>query len=152
MTGLIKFLLAGGAGFIVDMSVLYLVLAYTAFGPYVGRALAIAGALTCTWMINRRFTFDASGRTLRSEGARYGSVGLISTLINFGVFSTIITLIPGISPYLALVAASGTATVFAYLGYSSFVFGKPPVETEDPQSGITPFPNRPSPMRGRSRR
>ena len=130
MFKLIKFLIAGGAGFIVDVSVLYLVLDHTPFGPYVGRALAIAAALTCTWIINRRFTFDASGRTLKSEGARYGSVGLVSTLINFGVFSALITFAPGISPYLALIVSSASATVFAYLGYSHFVFGKPKAETE----------------------
>tara|TARA_B100000678_G_scaffold242868_1_gene214250 strand:- start:266 stop:664 length:399 start_codon:yes stop_codon:yes gene_type:complete len=130
MRKIIKFLIAGGTGFIVDMVVLFLVLHYTPFGPYVGRALAIAAAMTCTWMINRRFTFDASGRTLRSEGARYGSVGLASAFINYSVFSVLIALMPSISPFLALIISSASATVFSYLGYSHFVFGKPKTETE----------------------
>jgi len=83
-------------------------------------------------MINRRVTFDATGRTLKSEGARYGSVGLAAAAINFGGFSLLITLAPQISPYLALIAASASATTFNYLGCSHFVFRKTPTETELP--------------------
>jgi putative flippase GtrA len=132
MKKFISFAIAGGAGFLVDTGVLYLAIAHTPLGPYFGRALAIAAAMSCTWYINRRFTFHASGRPLRSEGARYGSVGLGSALLNYAVYSLIILIAPRVSPYVALILGSASATVFSYMGYSRFVFGKPPTESELP--------------------
>lgn len=123
MRKLIFFAIAGGIGFVVDVAVLHLSLRYTPLGPYFGRALAIAAAMSVTWYINRRYTFDASGRSLAAEGARYGSVGLTSAGINYGTYSALLLAIPMVSPYVALVLASATATAFSYLGYSRFVFG-----------------------------
>ena len=79
--------------------------------------------MLCTYMINRTFTFGASHRKMAVEGARYGSVGLASALINYAVYSISLITLPDISPYLALIFGSGSATVFSYLGYSRFVFG-----------------------------
>lgn len=124
MKKLFFFAMAGGVGFIVDVGVLFLVLRYTPLDPFTGRALAIASAMACTWKINRTFTFAASGRTLASEGARYSGVGLTSALINYGVYSAALLALPELSPYIALTVASASATVFSYLGYSRFVFGR----------------------------
>ncbi|MDF1608399.1 GtrA family protein [Hoeflea sp. YIM 152468] len=116
------FLFAGAIGFAADMAVLWVFLHFDLLDPYTARVLAIGSAMLCTYMINRTFTFGASHRRVAVEGARYGSVGVASALINYAVYSLLITLID-ISPYVALILGSGSATVFSYLGYSRFVFG-----------------------------
>jgi len=123
MKKLLFFAIAGGTGFVVDVVVLFIALHYTPIGPYFGRMLAIAAAMACTWYINRRFTFDASGHSLAAEGARYYSVGMTSAGINYVIYSALLLFISGISPFIALVLGSASATVFSYLGYSKFVFG-----------------------------
>ncbi|MBW3097679.1 GtrA family protein [Pseudohoeflea coraliihabitans] len=130
MKKLFFFSVAGSIGFIVDVAVLHFVLRYTSFGPYFGRALAIAAANACTWYFNRRFTFDASGRSLAAEGARYGSVGVTSAGINFGSYSLMLLAIPTISPYIALILASSSAMAFSYMGYSRFVFASVSAESD----------------------
>lgn len=117
------FLFAGAVGFTVDMAVLWLFLHFRLLDPFSARVLAIGSAMLCTYRINRTFTFGASHRKVVVEGARYGSVGLASALINYTVYSGVLLALPGTSPYVALILGSGSATVFSYLGYSRFVFG-----------------------------
>ena len=120
------FLFAGAVGFVADMSVLWLLLDFKLLDPFTARAPAIGTALLCSYIINRTFTFGASHRKVAVEGVRYGGVGLVSTLINYSVYSGLLLMLPGISPYVALIFGSGSATSFAYLGYSRFVFGPGP--------------------------
>lgn len=120
------FLFAGAIGFAVDMAVLWLMLRFGLLDPFSARVLAIAAAMMCTYLINRTFTFGASHRRVSVEGARYGGVGVASALINYAVYSACLIVLPKISPYLALILGSGSATVFSYLGYSRFVFGPRP--------------------------
>ncbi|MCY0093066.1 GtrA family protein [Hoeflea ulvae] len=117
------FLFAGAVGFTVDMGVLWMFLDSGLLGPFSARVLAIGSAMLSTYGINRTFTFGASHRKVAVEGARYGSVGIASALLNYAVYSASLLSLPGISPYLALILGSGSATVFSYLGYSRFVFG-----------------------------
>lgn len=126
MKKLTFFLFAGAVGFAVDMGVLWLLLNFKLLDPFSARAPAIGSALLCTYMINRTFTFGASHRKVAVEGVRYGSVGLASTAINYSVYSGLLLILPSISPYVALIFGSGSATTFAYLGYSRFVFGPGP--------------------------
>lgn len=123
MRKLAFFLFAGAVGFAVDMGVLWLFLYFKLLDPFSARILAIGSAMLCTYMINRTFTFGASHRRVAVEGARYGSVGLVSALLNYAVYSGFLIALPDMSPYLALILGSGSATVFSYLGYSRFVFG-----------------------------
>ena len=126
MKKLTFFLFAGAVGFTVDMGVLWLLLEFKLLDPFTARAPAIGSALLCTYLINRTFTFGRSHRKVAVEGVRYGSVGLASTLINYSVYSGFLLVLPRLSPYVALIFGSGSATLFAYLGYSRFVFGPGP--------------------------
>jgi putative flippase GtrA len=71
MTRLLRFGVAGGAGFAVDAVVLALLTGLTPLGPFVSRLISIAIALFATWQINRRLTFAPSARGTLREGARY---------------------------------------------------------------------------------
>ena len=122
MKKLLRFLIAGGIGFVVDAGVLHLLLWFTPFGPFVGRALSIPSALLATWFLNRNFTFGRSNRSLAAEGFRYGSVGLTSALLNYALFSSLLVSMPTLQPIVALILASAAATAFSFFGYSRFVF------------------------------
>lgn len=120
---LASFAVAGGTGFVVDATVLMLLMRFTPLGPFTARIVSVAAAMLTTWTINRTVTFGRSGRHIVHEGARYGFVALIGAALNYGIYSGLLLAAPEtIPPLLALVIAVGLVTVFSYLGYSRFVF------------------------------
>ena len=121
---LFSFAAAGGSGFVVDMSVLFVLLSVTPLGPFLARIVSIACAMTTNFLINRTFTFGASGRSLVEEGVRYSSVGLIGAGLNYAIYAALLLAIPGFSPFWATFIAVVIVAVFSYVGYSRFVFGR----------------------------
>lgn len=120
---LASFAVAGGTGFVVDATVLMLLLRFTPLGPFTARIFSVAAAVLTTWTINRTVTFDKSGRHIVHEGVRYGFVALIGATLNYAIYSGLLLAAPEtIPPLVALVIAVGLVTVFSYLGYSRFVF------------------------------
>lgn len=124
MKRLAAFAIAGGAGFLVDAAVLYLLLVFTPLDPFSARVIAIAMAMGVTYAINRSVTFGPSGRPIVAEGARYGGVGIASAVLNYAIYAGALLIVPSLPPLAALVIASGLATAFSYFGYSRFVFGR----------------------------
>lgn len=122
MKRLFTFAVAGGAGFLVDASVLALFLWATPLGPLVARIFAIAAAMLFTFWLNRTFTFGRSHRGVAAEGARYGGVGISAALLNYAVYSALVLAFPALWPVLAVAVASLVAMVWSLLGYSRFVF------------------------------
>lgn len=120
----VRFLLVGAIGFLVDAGTLALLLAAMPLDPYSARVVAIAFALTVTWLINRSFTFAPSSRGMAREGARYGGVGIGASLINYVAYAAALALVPGLPPLVALAFGSLVATTASYLGYSRFVFNR----------------------------
>lgn len=124
MKRLTRFVLAGGVGFLADAAVLASLLAFTPLGPFLARILSICFALAVTWMLNRHLTFGPSNRGMMREGARYGGVGLSTSLINFLVYSALLYLAPTTPPLAALVVASLIAMALSFIGYSRLVFDR----------------------------
>ena len=122
MKKLFWFAVAGSIGFIVDAGLLMLLLHFTSIGPFGARAISIPAAMLATWMFNRSFTFEKSSQSLAVEGFRYGTVGVVSALINYGIYSGLLIAIPILRPTFAVVMASAAATAFSFFGYSRFVF------------------------------
>jgi putative flippase GtrA len=121
---LFSFAFAGGSGFVIDMSVLWLLLNLTGMGPFSARVVSIAFAMTSNFLINRTFTFGGSGRTIVEEGARYSSIGLIGAGLNYLIYAVLLLAIPGFSPFWATFIAVALVSVFSYFGYSRFVFNR----------------------------
>lgn len=124
MKRILRFLLAGGIGFLVDAAVLALLLALTPLDPFSARLVSIAVALATTWMLNRHMTFGPSSRPLAVEGARYGGVGVTTSIVNYLVYSAALLAFPALPPLAALVIASAVAMALSYLGYSRLVFDR----------------------------
>lgn len=118
------FLVAGSIGFLADAGMLALLLRLSSLGPFWARIVAIGFALLVTWSFNRAVTFGKSRFPLLLEGARYGSVGLLSALLNYGIYAGLLLAFPPLNPLAALFAASLAAMAFSWAGYSRFVFQK----------------------------
>lgn len=124
MNRIARFVAVGGAGFLVDAGVLALLLWTTPIDPFSARLLSIAVALTTTWQLNRNLTFGASSRSVAAEGARYGGVGVATSVVNYCAYVIAIWAFPALPPLVALVFGSAVAMVFSYLGYSRLVFDR----------------------------
>ncbi len=118
----LRFLVAGAVGFCADAAMLALLTHALGLGPLVARCLSIAFALTVTWLLNRTITFGPSRHPLASEGARYGGVGIGTSLFNYAVYSGLVLAMPSLPVLGALAIASAAAMVLSYLGYSRLVF------------------------------
>ncbi|MDX8504920.1 GtrA family protein [Mesorhizobium captivum] len=124
MGRLARFVLAGGIGFVADAAALWLLLSLTPLGPLLARVLSIGFALTVTWQINRHLTFAPSSRGIAQEGARYGGVGVATSIVNYLVYSAILLALPSLPPLAALTVASLVAMALSFLGYSRLVFDR----------------------------
>lgn len=124
MSRIASFVLVGSLGFVADAALLALLLAVTQLGPFAARLLSIGFALGVTWLCNRSLTFRPSERGMLREGARYGGVGVATSIVNYLVYGGLLLALPGMPPLVALVLASLAAMVLSYLGYSRLVFDR----------------------------
>lgn len=124
MSRVARFLVAGGIGFLADAGMLAMLTGPLRLDPFLARLLSICFALGVTWLINRTMTFGPSGRHVAVEGARYGSVGIGTSIVNYAVYSALIAAFPALPPLAALVAGSAVAMALSYLGYSRLVFDR----------------------------
>jgi putative flippase GtrA len=124
MKRLASFVVVGGIGFVADAAALALLLRMTPVGPFAGRLLSIAFALVVTWLLNRSLTFGQSSRRLAIEGARYGGIGLATSLVNYLVYAALLFALPQTLPLVALAVGSLVAMALSFLGYSRLVFDK----------------------------
>ena len=123
--GFPAFVIVGGVGFIVDASILAILVHGYGWGDYTARLVSFAVAVTATWYLNRQYVFSAK-KTLnrRSEYSRYLAVQLIGMAINFLVYSLCIASSPTMDqwPVLALAVGSVVALFFNFAGARLFVF------------------------------
>ncbi|MER9895011.1 GtrA family protein [Mesorhizobium sp. M0119] len=124
MGRLARFIVAGGIGFVADAAALWLVLTIAPVGPFVARIISIGFALSVTWLINRHLTFSPSSRGVAQEGARYGGVGIATSVVNYLVYCAMLFALPMMSPLIALAVASLIAMALSFLGYSKLVFDR----------------------------
>ena len=119
-----RFAVIGAVGFAVDALVLAAVLASTPLGPFAARIVSIAVALVTTWQLNRHLTCGPSARHPAMEGARYGGIGVATSVVNYLVYSASLWLVPALPPLAALAVGSAAALAFSFLGYSRLVFDR----------------------------
>jgi putative flippase GtrA len=81
MTQLIRFLTVGAAGYVVNLAV-YAACVHAAHTDYrIAAIIAFCVALSTTFALNRRYTFEATGGPVHHEAARY----LVVSIAGFGV-------------------------------------------------------------------
>ncbi|TPO21208.1 GtrA family protein [Mesorhizobium sp. CU2] len=124
MGRLVRFTLTGGVGVVPPPPALWLLIETTPLGPLAARVLSIGFALCITWQINRHLTFAPSTRGMAREGARYGGVGIATSIVNYLVYCTLLFALPALPPLVALAFASVVAMSLSFLGYSRLVFDR----------------------------
>ncbi|MCV0395187.1 MAG: GtrA family protein [Rhizobiaceae bacterium] len=119
-----RFGLVGGVGFVVDATLLALLIHVAGLGPFAARAVSASLAILATWRLNRALTFGPGPRRQAVEGVRYFGVGTASGLLNVIVYAAVLLVWPAVPPLAALVAASAAAMAASFLGYSRLVFAR----------------------------
>ena len=123
--GFPAFVVVGGIGFIVDASILAILVHGYGWGDYTARVVSFAVAVTATWYLNRRYVFAARKTpNRRSEYSRYLTVQIMGMGINFLVYSLCIASSQTMDqwPVLALAVGSAVALFFNFAGARAFVF------------------------------
>ena len=119
----IRYASVGAAGFIVDAGVLTFLVNGLSYGHYASRAASFSLAVTITWLINRRWAFQAGAPTGR-EYSGYFLVQLIGATINLGIYVLMIELIPALAawPVVPLAAGAVVALLANFLLVRRYVF------------------------------
>jgi putative flippase GtrA len=125
---LLKFLFAGGIGFIVDALVLSLLTTLVGWQPIPARIASFIAAASATWWINRHLAFAmqraVTTRATRDEYTRYLGTQSLGAAINLGLFASLLWRWPMLNryPVIALAIASVCALFFNYFVMRRFVF------------------------------
>jgi putative flippase GtrA len=120
----VRFIAVGLGGLAVDTAVFQATLLW-GMEPAYGRLVSLAVATLVTWTLNRRFTFDPTGRGRRAEFARYITVTLGAQGFSYSVFLALITG-TAFDPRLALWTGAVLAAGASYAGQRLFTFARAP--------------------------
>jgi putative flippase GtrA len=119
------FAVVGAIGFLIDASILTLLMTGVGLDHYTARAISFTAAVTSTWYMNRRWVFDRQSVKMSGrEYATYVVVQVIGAMINLLVFVAAIELIENLrnNPVIPLAMGAGVALLFNYGASSRFVF------------------------------
>ncbi len=119
---ILRFLIVGSLGFVIDASILHI--AHLKFSLIISRLISFPVAVTCTWLLNRLFTFKSNDPNYKSEWTRYTLINTTGGIINFFGFILLIHHLPTLrnSPVLALGIATITSAVFNFYFSRRFAF------------------------------
>lgn len=114
-----RFALVGGAGFVVDVGVLYF-MRRAGLDLYSARLVSFVAAASFTWLGNRAFTFAAargSARRLTGEWFVYLAAMTAGGLVNYGTYALLVT-VSGLfrqHPWLAVAAGTGAGMMINFV-------------------------------------
>jgi putative flippase GtrA len=121
---MLSFGFIGVIGFLVDVGVLYLAL-FCGLGLYAGRAISYLAAVTATWGLNRRYTFERpSGYKKIHEWARFGVSQLSGATINLGIYALLVHTSPLVAhnPIIAVAVGSVCGLLVNFSAARAYVF------------------------------
>jgi putative flippase GtrA len=122
----LRFGMVGVIGFVVDAAILALMLSL-GLGFYWGRACSYATAASCTWALNRSWTFhDGNSRRVR-QWAQFLAMNSIGGAVNYGVYALIVSYLDGaylVLPFLAIATGSICGLGVNFALSKRFVFGR----------------------------
>jgi hypothetical protein len=125
----IQFGMVGIAGLLVDLAVLYLLAPW--LGWYLARTISFFAAASCTWGLNRTFTFRrASGEQARLSLGReyltYISSMLGGAAINYATYALTLHWMPGpAAPTLGVALGSCAGLLSNFTAARKLVFARP---------------------------
>jgi putative flippase GtrA len=98
LTGeLLRFGVVGTVGFVIDASVLQILVSWFGFGLLIGRVFSYLAAATVTWFLHRIYTFrkqlpapdapSASSQVLIDQWIRFVIANGIGASLNYGIYA-----------------------------------------------------------------
>jgi putative flippase GtrA len=118
--GLIRYLCVGVANTCVGLGVIYAAMYFLRLGTVQANVLGYAVGITCSFALNRSWSFASRGPVLR-EFARFLLVVAIAYLLNLGTVTALVHF-SGIDRYLAQCVGILPYTAVGYLGSRHFAF------------------------------
>ncbi|MCB1865253.1 MAG: GtrA family protein [Chromatiales bacterium] len=121
----LRFGAVGATGFLIEASLITLLVHGLGWGPYQARMISFPIAVSVTWYLNRTFTFaDLAGGCRKREYGRYVLVNTVGAGTNLSVYAIAVALSGQIArwPVLGLVLGAGAGMFINYLGARHFAF------------------------------
>jgi putative flippase GtrA len=135
----LRFGLVGAGGFIVDTSVLWLMIHGAGLDKYSGRGVSFMAAVTFTWFGNRILTFRdrAASTGLWREWATFVTANAFGGFVNLAVYTALVTFAPppASNPFLAVFAGVLAGLLFNFALSSRVVFRHPPDPLRESSGG-----------------
>lgn len=122
---ILLFLCVGTIGFIVDATILQILIFKFDWGHYIARVASFLVAAPCTWALNRNLTFRETATANRTrEYSMYLIIQGSGALLNFTVYSACVFFSSFMFdfPVVALAIGSGTAMLFNFVGMQRYAF------------------------------
>ncbi len=122
---MLRFLIVGAIGYVVDAGLVALQVRLLGFGPYVSRGPSFLAAATVTWLLNRKHTFEGLERHSASTSyRRYVLAQVVGGVINLSVYAAAIARIAICARYpeIAVAFAAGFGLGVNYSLARLFVF------------------------------
>jgi putative flippase GtrA len=122
------FVLSGSTAALVDAGLTGAMIHGLGADRLIARFLAILVAMVVAWWMHRRITFAVSARPSLAEFTRFVTVAGSANALNYAIYAGLLWAWPALWWLAALVAGTGIATIFAYLGFRLGVFReRPPI-------------------------
>ena len=125
----LRFGVVGGAGFLVDETVLTILHYLIGLDRYSARAISIFCAATFTWWGNRNLTFAEHATTggigeMAREWGKFMLANAVGAAVNFGTYSVLVGVAPAplSNPLLATAIGVGVGLIFNFTLSKRFVF------------------------------
>jgi len=115
----LRFLLVGGAGFLIDAGLTWMLIVL-GLRPWWARVPAILAAMAFTWLANRHFTYAIKSARTANEATRYFLTAIVMALMNYGIYVFLVN--NGVMAVLAVALATGCQAVLSFYVYRDLVF------------------------------
>jgi putative flippase GtrA len=118
------FALIGTLGFLVDATALQAFLNIAGLDLYSGRVGSFLIAVTFTWAMNRRFTFQSFDPRMLREWGRFLAANALGAVANLGVYAVLVAGVNMVAAHPVLGVAAGSVAGLAvnFAGSRYFVF------------------------------
>ena len=120
----LRFCVVGGAGFAVDAGGLLVLSSLHFGGPVLARAVSFSFAVCVTFLLNRKWTFDAAEGSIGSQALRYLCVQGSGLFVNLAIYVVLYNLAPEPlnAPLIDIAVTAGAAFLVNFIGSKRAVF------------------------------
>lgn len=122
------FCVAGGLAFLVDAGIVQTLVGLFGVDPLLARLPSFAGAVTCTWLFNRRYTFvPPAGLSLWQEASRYLLTQVAGLTVNFAVYAGLVLAFLEVRqwPVLGVAAGSCAGLLVNFVAARRWIYARP---------------------------